>query len=312
MTVATPQAGTDRTTLGILFMVAFAALAPIMDAFAKATPTEVPVTQILAARFGLQVLILLPLASALGLGARPGWRDLGLHLARGAALLAATGCFFAAVRHMPIANAISIFFVEPFILTLLGALVLGEAVGWRRLAACAVGFAGALIVIRPSFSELGPVTLLPLATAFLFAIYMLLTRAMSQRMHPLTLQAHTALAATALILPPLVLLDGSGLALWDPVWPGARALWTLAGVGLVATVSHLFITYALRFAPAATIAPLQYLEIIGATAVGYLAFGDFPQPLTWLGIAVIVASGLYVFTRERQLGKRPKAPPPPP
>lgn len=305
------MAGTDRTTLGILFMVAFAAIAPVMDAFAKATPAEIPVTQILAARFGIQVAILLPLAAILRLSTRPTPRDIGLHLARGAFLLAATGCFFTAVRHMPIANAIAIFFVEPFILTLLGWLFLREAVGWRRLTACAVGFGGALLVIRPSFSDLGWVTLLPLGTAVLFAGYMLLTRSMSQRMHPLTLQAHTALAAAVLVIPPLAALDGSGLALWDPVWPRGLAVWTLLGVGIVATVSHLFITYALRFAPAGTVAPLQYLEIVGATAIGFVVFGDFPQPLTWLGIAIIVASGLYVFARERATGHATDRPPPP-
>ena len=303
---------TDRTTLGILFMVAFAAIAPIMDAFAKATPTEVPVPQILAARFGIQMLILLPLAAALGHGSLPSRKDTVLHLARGFALLAATGCFFTAVRYMPIANAIAIFFVEPFILTLLGWIFLKEAVGWRRLSACAVGFGGALLVIRPSFSDLGWVTLLPLATAFLFAGYMLLTRSMSQRVHPLTLQAHTALAAAVLIIPPLLMMEGSGSALWDPVWPRGLAVWTLLGVGLVATVSHLFITYALRFAPAGTVAPLQYLEIVGATAIGYLAFGDFPEPLTWIGIAIIVASGIYVFARERALGQTTDRPPRPP
>lgn len=301
---------TDRTTLGILFMVGFAAIAPIMDAFAKATPTEVPVTQILAARFGIQVALLIPLAALLGHMARPSGRDMLLHLARGLFLLAATGCFFTAVRYMPIANAIAIFFVEPFILTILGGVFLGEAVGWRRLTACAVGFGGALLVIRPSFSHLGWVTLLPLATAVLFAGYMLLTRTMSQRLHPLTLQAHTAFAAALIIIPPLVILDGSGLALWDPVWPRGLAVWTLLGVGVVATISHLCITYALRFAPAGTVAPLQYLEIVGATVIGYLAFGDFPQPLTWVGIAIIVASGIYVFARERALGRTTDRPPP--
>ena len=304
------RSGTDRTTLGILFMVGFATIAPIMDAFAKATPTEVPVTQILAARFGIQVALLIPLAALLGHMARPSGRDMLLHLARGLFLLAATGCFFTAVRYMPIANAIAIFFVEPFILTILGGVFLGEAVGWRRLTACAVGFGGALLVIRPSFSDLGWVTLLPLATAVLFAGYMLLTRTMSQRLHPLTLQAHTAIAAALIIIPPLVILDGSGLALWDPVWPRGLAVWTLLGVGVVATISHLCITYALRFAPAGTVAPLQYLEIVGATVIGYLAFGDFPQPLTWVGIAIIVASGIYVFARERALGRTTDRPPP--
>ncbi len=302
----------NRTMLGVLFMVAFCIIAPVMDAFAKATPEHVPVAQILAARFGIQVMILVPLALALQLAARPTGRDISLHLARGAALLAATACFFTAVRYMPIANAIAIFFVSPFVTTLLGAVFLKETVGWRRVSACLVGFGGALLVIRPSFTGLGAVALLPLSTAFFFAVYMLLTRSMSQRLHPLTLQAHTALAACLIVFPPLIAMDGSGSRYFDPVWPTGLAIWTLLGVGLIATVSHLCITYALRFAPASTVAPLQYLEIVGATAVGYIAFNDFPKPLTWLGIAIIVASGLFLFARERDLGRKTDRPPPPP
>ncbi len=302
----------DRTTLGILFMLAFCAFAPVMDAFAKATPEVVPVPQILVFRFGIQVALLMPLALLMGYSQRASLRDIALHVGRAFALLAATGCFFTALRYMPIADAISIFFVEPFVLILMGALFLGEPVGWRRLTACAVGFGGAMLVIRPSFSDLGPVAFLPLGTAALFAVYMLMTRAMARRLHPLVLQGHTALAATLLILPPLVVFQGTGNALFDPVWPEGRAVWTLLGVGVVATISHLFLTFALRLAPAGTVAPLQYLEIVGATVIGYLAFGDFPTPLTWVGIAIIVASGLYVFERERRLELRAKLPPPPP
>ncbi|CUH76416.1 DMT family transporter [Tropicibacter naphthalenivorans] len=300
----------SKTTLGILFMLAFCVLAPIMDAFAKATPAEIPVTQILAARFAVQVIVLLPLALTMGLSLRMPLRDAGLHLARAAALVLATALFFTALRAMPIADAISIFFVEPFILTLMGALFLREPVGWRRLTACAVGFGGALLVIRPSFGDLGLVAMLPLGTALMFSIYMLMTRSMSQRMEPIVLQGHTALAACVLVFPPLIVMDGSGAALWDPVWPTGFARWSLLGVGIVATVSHLFLTFALRFAPAGTIAPLQYLEIVGATVIGYLAFDDFPTPLTFVGIAIIVGAGLYVFERERRLEQQQDTPPP--
>ncbi|WP_323771074.1 DMT family transporter [Antarctobacter sp.] len=301
----------DRTTFGIVFMLAFCLFAPMMDALAKATPEVVPVPQILVFRFAIQVAILMPLAALLGHSQRVTLRDMALHVVRAAALLVATGMFFTALRYMPIADAISIFFVEPFVLILMGAVFLGEPVGWRRLTACAVGFGGALLVIRPSFSDLGLVALLPLGTAALFSVYMLMTRAMARRLHPLVLQGHTALAATLLILPPLLIFNGTGNLYFDPVWPSGHALWTLAGVGVVATISHLFLTYALRLAPAGTIAPLQYLEIVGATVIGYLAFGDFPTPLTWVGIAIIVASGLYVFERERRLELRAKPPAPP-
>jgi drug/metabolite transporter (DMT)-like permease len=299
------------TTLGISFMLAFCAIAPIMDALAKATPHEVPVSQILAFRFGIQVALLYPLAAALGHGLRSTRREALLHVARAATLLAATYLFFTAIRFMPIADAIAIFFVSPFVVTLLGALFLGEPIGWRRVSAALVGFCGALLVIRPSFSSLGPVALLPLGTAAMFAVYMLLTRTMSQRAAPLVLQAHTALAACLLVLPPLALGATLDWPLFAPVVPRGIAVWTLLGVGIVATVSHVCLTFALRFAPAGTVAPLQYFEIVGATVVGYLAFGDFPTPVTFAGIAVIVASGLYIFARERRLERQAMTAPPP-
>ena len=298
----------DRTLTGILCMVAFCVIAPVMDAFAKATPDHIPLAQILFARFSIQIALLIPLAALMRIAHRPSGRETLLHLLRGLALLIATGFFFAAVRQMSIASAVAIFFVEPFILTLMGGLLLGEEVGWRRIMACVVGFGGALLVIQPSFDSLGLVALFPLGTAFFFALYMVLTRTLSVRGHPVTLQAYTATAATLVLLPMLLVADGTGNPLFDPVWPQGFAVITLLGVGLVATVSHLFISFALKYAPATAIAPLQYLEIVAATAVGYVAFGDFPNALTWLGIAIIVASGLYVFAREQR--RKGSLPPP--
>jgi len=297
--------------LGVAFMVAFAVVAPVMDAFAKATPADIPVAEVLLARFGIQALVLVPLALGMGAMTLPPLREAALHLARGGVLLASTAFFVASLRAMPIANAVAIFFVAPFFVTLAGGLFLGESIGPRRIIACLVGFGGALLVIRPSFDALGMAAFFPLGTAAFFTAYMLLTRTMSRRMHPVTLQTHTALAATLTIGPVLLFFDGSGVALFDPVWPQGRAVWTLLGVGVFATISHLFISYALRFAPAATLAPLQYLEIVGATAIGFVAFGEFPRTMTWLGIAIIVGSGLYVIARERRLGKTPPPPPEP-
>ena len=291
----------NRTTLGIAFMVAFALIAPIMDASAKATPDYIPVMEILGFRFGIQLLLLFPLALILKIAHVPSLRETGMHLLRGFLIMAATGLFFAALRDMPLADAISIFFVEPFILTLLGGMFLGEAVGARRLTACGVGFAGALLVIQPSFTELGLVALYPLGTALCFALYMVMTRRMATRMSPITLQAYTALAASALILPLLAAFDGTGNAALDPAMPHGLAIYTLLGVGVVSTLSHLCISLALKFAPAASIAPLQYLEIVSASVLGYFIFQDIPDGLTFVGIAIIVCSGLYVFMRERRL-----------
>jgi drug/metabolite transporter (DMT)-like permease len=291
--------GGNRTTAGIIAMVAFAAIAPGMDAFAKATPADIPIGQVLGFRFSIQALILVPLTIALGHAALPTPRDWFIHLARAATVLAATGFFFAALRFMPITTAISIFFVEPFIVAIMGALFLGERIGPRRIIACFVGFGGALMVIQPTFQDLGLPALFPLATATLFACYIILTRQIAVRSHPIAIQAWTALVAAALMLPLLALFDGTANSLLDPVRPSAFAWMTLLGVGLVATVSHLFLSLSLRLAPASVVAPFQYFEIVAATVLGLAFFGDFPNALTWAGIAIIVGSGVYLFARER-------------
>ena len=193
----------DRTTTGILMMVGFCVFAPIMDAMAKLTPHEYPIAEILAARFSVQVVLLLPVAYFMAALHIPSLRDVAHHLLRGFLLLVATAFFFAAIRHMPIANAMAIFFVEPFILTVLGAVFLKETIGPRRVAACFVGFIGAMLIIKPSFSGLGPVALYPLGTAMSFALYMVLTRSMAQKINPVTMQIYTAIAACALLLPLL-------------------------------------------------------------------------------------------------------------
>lgn len=294
-----------HTGIGILLMLGFCALAPLQDTFAKLVGSAVAVGQIAATRFVFQAALLLPLAAALGWLHRPRRGEVGLHLVRGALLLVATAFFFTAIRFMPIADAIAVFFVEPFILTLLGGLLLGEPIGPRRYVACGIGFAGALLIIQPSFQEVGAVALLPLVTALCFAFYMILTRKMVTRMHPITLQAYTGVAALLLAMPLLWAFAGSGVAALDPSWPAARELSLLVGLGVVATLSHVCVSFALSFAPASLLAPIQYLEIVAATAFGYYVFGDLPNPLTFAGIALIVASGLFVFFRERKLERRP-------
>ena len=290
----------DRPLLGVGLMIGFALVAPGMDALAKLSAATIPVGQILAFRFGVQMGLLVPLALVLGVWVRQSMAEISTHFLRAGLILLATGAFFTALKVMPIADAIAIFFVEPFILTLFGAVFLGESIGWRRLLACGIGFCGALIVIRPSLSEFGLVALLPLLTAVSFALYMILTRRVARRMHPVALQGWTALAAFAIILPVLLMFNDSDVAVFDPVMPQGVVWIFLLGVGITASASHLMISGALRYAPAATIAPLQYLEIVTASILGYLIFADLPDAQTLLGIAIIMASGIFVILRERR------------
>jgi len=289
----------DRILPGIVLMLAFCMLAPLLDVSAKLASASVPVGQIVTARFVVQGALMLPVILIMGIGLGLTSRALGLIALRAAFLILSTYSFVAAIAVMPVADALVIAFVEPFILLILGRILFGDEVGPRRIAASVVGFLGALLVIQPSLAAFGLVALWPLGTAFSFAFYMLSTRQVSGFMHPVAMQFHTSWVGLAMCLPVMALFEGSGVATLDPVMPQGIAWLWLFGVGFWAAVAHMCMTYALKFAPSATLAPLHYLEIVAAVALGFWVFGDFPNPMTWAGIGVIVASGLYVIHRER-------------
>jgi drug/metabolite transporter (DMT)-like permease len=290
----------DRVLLGIALMLAFCVLAPLLDVAAKlAAEGGVPVGQITTARFIVQGALMLPVVLIMRLSWVVSPRIAIMVTLRAIWLILSTYSFVSGIAVMPLADALAIAFIEPFILLILGAYILGDHVGPRRIGACVVGFCGALLVIQPSIAIFGWVALWPLGTAFFFAFYMLTTRAISAHIHPVTMQMHTSLAGAAICIPLLWAFNGSGIPDLDAVMPqGILWLW-LIGVGFWAAVSHICMTYALKFAPSATIAPLHYFEIVIAVALGYAIFSDFPNTMTWAGIAVIVASGLYLIHRER-------------
>ncbi|MGQ0565709.1 MAG: DMT family transporter [Gemmobacter sp.] len=294
----------DRTLPGVALMLVFCVIAPLMDVAAKLAAATVPVGQITMARFLIQGMLMLPVAWAMGLSLALPPRQVAMLALRALFLMLSTFTFVAALAVMPVADALAIAFVEPFVVLILGRVLFGDEVGPRRIAACGVGFAGALLVIQPSLTAFGTVALLPLVTAFTFAFYMVVTRAIAPTMHPVVMQAGTSVAGTLLCLPILLLADGSGSATLDPIMPVGLAWLWLLGVGVWAAVSHICMTYALTFAPSATLAPLHYFEIVTAVALGYAVFGDFPNLLTWAGIAVICGSGLYVIHRERLAARR--------
>ena len=293
---------------GIMLMLGFCVFGPTIDVFAKlAGQADVPVFQISAARFAVQALCLLPFALYLRVLRWPSRQEAGLHLLRGLLILIATSFFFAAINHMPIADAISIFFIEPFILTLLGALFLGEPIGWRRIMACVIGFGGALLVIQPQYETVGLAAAFPVGTAVCFAFYLLLTRKMTQEAHPLTIQMFTSCAAFILVMPVLVVMRDGPIPVLRLVEVDSYQINLLIGVGICATIAHMFLTSAFRYTAVAILAPLQYLEIVSATVFGFFIFGDFPNKVTFVGITIIIGSGLYVLMRERQLQRARQA-----
>jgi len=278
MTNAAPS--TDRILFGVALMLGFCLTAPLLDVAAKLASSTVPVGQITAARFIVQCVLMLPFIGLMGLSLRVGRGQWLALISRAASLLIATFCFIAAISVMPLADALAIVFVAPFIVLI-------------------VGFIGVLFVIQPSFAAFGAVALFPIGTAVSFAFYILVTRGLSRQVHPVTLQFYTGLVASLMCLPIIILAEGSGSALLDPVWPEGIAWVWLFGVGFFATISHMMMTYALSFAPSATLAPLQYLELPVATFFSYLVFKDFPNSMALIGIAIIMGAGLYMIHRER-------------
>ncbi|WP_444461391.1 DMT family transporter [Rhodobacter capsulatus] len=293
----------DRILPGILLMLGFCIIAPLIDVASKLAAQAVPVGTVTLGRYVAQLLLMVPIVALLGHPWGMSRRALALTFARAAVSVLSTYSFVAAVQHMPIADALAIAFVEPFVILFIGRFVMHEEVGPRRIAASVVGFIGALFVIQPSFAVFGVVALYPLGTAVGFALYILLTRALSRHMHPVPMNLHTAWAAIVILIPILALggqFDIGQVRFEAP--EGIFWLWCFC-VGLASTVSHMSMSYALKYAPSSTLAPLHYFEMLTATLFGYLVFGDFPNALTWVGIGIITASGLYIIHRERLAAK---------
>ncbi|MCT7373918.1 DMT family transporter [Chelativorans salis] len=289
----------DRPVIGIFFMVGFCAFAPLSDATLKLLGETIPLLEVLVVRFAVQALLILPLVCWGGRSLALTPRVLWLTALRTVLQILGLGAMFASLRFLPLAEAVAIAYVMPFILLLLGRMVLKEEVGPRRLAACVVGFIGTLLVIQPSFSVIGAPALLPLVVAVVFSLYILVTRQIARDADPVVLQGVSGLMGTVGLAVLFVMTAGSELPGLGMVTPNGTEVLMLIAVGVLGTLSHLLMTWSLRFAPSATLAPIQYLEIPFATLIGWLIFRDLPNGLAAAGIVVTVAAGLYIVYRER-------------
>lgn len=287
---------------GMLLMTACMAVLPIMDAIAKymAVVEGMSPAQVTFYRFFFQMVATVPLL--VFIGGRDAFRAKRpyANLFRGVLHGAASLLFFVAVKYMPLADVFAIYFVEPFMLTALSALFLGEKVGWRRWLAIVVGFGGAMIVIQPSYEIFGWTALLPVLCAFLYALYMFLNRAIGEADPPLTMQTVAGMGGTLFMGFALFGGHQAGSVDFIPSLPHTwLGLTLLVLLGSISGYVHLLVVRAFRLAPLSVLAPFQYFEIISATILGYLLFGDFPNPAKWLGISIIVGSGLFILWRER-------------
>jgi drug/metabolite transporter (DMT)-like permease len=306
-----PAISTQQNPLrGMTIMASAMILLPTMDAIAKymASFEGMSPGQVTFYRFFFQLVCMLPMLATMAgrsaFSAKRPW----MNLLRGALHGAASLLFFAAVKYMPLADVFAIYFVEPFMLTALSALFLGDKVGWRRWLAIVIGFVGAMIVIQPSFEIFGLKALLPVACAFLFALYLFMNRAVGEADSPMTMQVMAGIGGTLFMSVTLLAGASAGIADFEPSLPASTlGLVLLLILGSISGYAHMLVVRAFRLAPLSLLAPFQYFEIISATVLGYAIFGDFPNLSKWIGIAIIVSSGLFIIWRERVQSRLEKA-----
>lgn len=277
---------------GILLMCAGVSLFPFLNTGVKLLDAGYPVIEITWARFtGHLVVMLAVFLPREGLGLLHTRRPL-VQIARSLLMLLSNLVYVIAIARVPLATASAIGFTAPLIVTALSVPLLGESVGWRRWSAVLVGFLGALLIIRPGSGLHDPAVLLLLVSALAYALYQIATRWVARHDD----------AATGIIFAALLgSLVMSFVLPFDFVAP--RTWFDLAlflSLGIFGGAGHYLIICAFQLGPAAVMAPLGYVELIGTTVLGFLIFGNFPDAWTWVGAGVIIASGLYIAARERR------------
>jgi drug/metabolite transporter (DMT)-like permease len=281
-----------RSAHGVVLMSVAMLTIPVVDGLAKYLSARYSPLFLGWARYAVASAIVLPFAVALhGRRLFPAERR-GSHVLRTVFLVAAMTLYFLAVARIPMATAVSAYFVAPVVAVVLSIVLLGERMTSRKGVALALGAAGSLVILRPGGST-DPGILLALGSGVLFALYMIATRQAAEASDPVRTLAFQCVAGTMLLTPQAV-------ATWPSVGPGD--LMFFAGLGGVSALSHFLSIAAFRRAGASTLAPLVYLDLLGAVLIGYFAFGDVPSTGTVAGGALIVGAGLLLLGQERREG----------
>ena len=262
---------------------------PIMDGFAKYLSSDLPVLQITWARYFFTVAFTLPIMFFF-FRKNLVWTDKPkLQLIRGLILLTANVCFFYSISIISLAKALTLAFIAPLIVTAFSPIFLGEKVGFRRWSAVIIGFIGSIVVIRPGFVEINLASLAALGTGVMYGFYLIITRKLSSSDNPLLTLLLTGVVGAIIIsfVMPFVWIKPT-LNQWS----------MMAAIGIFACVGHLFIILSLKYADASKLAPFSYFEIVTNIIIGYYFFSDFPDKWTFLGLFIIILSGIYISRRE--------------
>ena len=273
----------------IIFNLSAWVMLPVMDGFAKYLSSTIPVLQITWSRYFFTVVITLPIMLIFFRKNLIWSENPKLQLIRGLLLFCANILFFYSISIISLAKALTLAFIAPLIVTALSPVLLGEKVGIRRWAAVITGFIGSLIVIRPGFVEINLASIAALGTGVLYGFYLIVTRKLHTSDNPLLTLLLTGVVGaiiSTMIMP----------AVW--VKPTISEWYMMFAIGLFASIGHLFLILSLRYADASKLAPFGYFEIITNIILGYYVFKDFPDLWTFLGLFIIMSSGIYIFRRE--------------
>jgi drug/metabolite transporter (DMT)-like permease len=264
----------------------------LLDGSAKWLVQSVPVLVVVWLRFLTHTLLASALLFPIRGLALVRTRHLRWHLVRGLMFCAMTGINFWALQYLQLTVTASIFFTVPILIALMSAPLLGEKMDARRWIAILVGFAGVLVIVRPGSAAFHPAMLLSLGNAVLYAAFNLMTRKLAAYDTPETIQFLPAVVASVVLAP-------FALAAWAS--PQGWLEWTvLCLMGVFGGTGHYLLAVAHRYAPASTLAPFLYQQILYMALFGYLVFGSVPDAAVWVGAAIVIASGLYLFARERR------------
>ena len=288
------EANQGAVATGIVFAMLAGFLFVTSDSVVKMATHDLPVPVVVWGRYAAHMVLMLALFRGRRFISLFKVKQPGLVIARGVLLLICTSLFFTAIGHIGLAEANAIMFVSPFFVVALSIPLLKEKVGLRRWSAVIVGFAGILIILRPGFQEVHWAYLLIVGVAFFYGLFTILTRILSFTETATSMWFYTALVG---------FVGSSGVAWYHWQTPSLEQWLMLCAIGVIGGGSHYIVIQAYSRAAASVLAPFQYVQIIWATVYGYFLFGHFPDSWTFAGAALIIASGLYVWLRERQLGK---------
>jgi len=288
---ASPRAGHGGIALILMTLVVFVS----MDTLVKYLVRHNSMPQIIWLRFLVNMLM----AAAIVLGVprlRPyiRTRALGRQLLRSALLLTTTSCFFFGLRYLKLADLVILNQASPLIVVSLSVLLLGEKVGPRRWLGVAVGFVGVIVILKPGFGFQWA-SLFGIASALIYAVYQIMTRALSTADHTMTTFFYTAMVGAVV---------GAPLAFFFWEWPSPLHFALMCLPGLVGGAGHLLLIMAFARSEASLLAPYFYVAIVLATLTGWVFFGEIPDIFSFVGAGLIAASGLYVWHRERRIAKR--------